>query len=209
MVRQRVRIRFCKLGDLRLIGHRDLMRCMERLFRRAGLPLKMSEGFHPKPRMTFPSALAVGIESTDEVMELELARPCSADQVLAQISEHAPPGLTPQTVETLPQGCRKARVRSVRYQVPVPPPLCDGLAERISRLTADPSRLIERTGGKSPVELGTSLEKLTLQEDLLVMQLHSTSGASARPRDILAALELADLELQGVHLTRTAVEIEP
>jgi hypothetical protein len=73
MVRLRVRVRFSKQGDLRLIGHRDLMRCFERLFRRAGLRLRFSEGFHPKPRMTFPLALAVGIEGTDEVMELELA----------------------------------------------------------------------------------------------------------------------------------------
>ena len=73
MVRHRVRIRFCKQGDLRWIGHRDLMRCMERLFRRAALPLGMSQGFHPKPRMSFPAALAVGIAAMDEVMELELA----------------------------------------------------------------------------------------------------------------------------------------
>ncbi|HBO42708.1 MAG TPA: hypothetical protein DD670_01970 [Planctomycetaceae bacterium] len=60
-VRQRVRIRFSKQGDLRLIGHRDLVRVMERLFRRAELPLGMSQGFHPKPRMSFPTALALGI----------------------------------------------------------------------------------------------------------------------------------------------------
>ncbi len=73
MVRLRVRIRFSKQGDLRLIGHRDLMRCLERVFRRAQLALGFSQGFHPKPRMTFPSALAVGIEGLDEVMEVELA----------------------------------------------------------------------------------------------------------------------------------------
>ena len=73
MVRLRVRIRFSKQGDLRLIGHRDLMRCLERVFRRAGLALGFSQGFHPKPRMTFPLALAVGIEGLDEVMEVELA----------------------------------------------------------------------------------------------------------------------------------------
>ena len=60
MIRQRVRIRFPKQDDLRLISHRDLMRAWERLFRRAGVALSMSEGFHPKPRMSFPSALAVG-----------------------------------------------------------------------------------------------------------------------------------------------------
>jgi hypothetical protein len=55
---------------------------MERLFRRAGLRLGMSEGFHPKPRLSFPSALAVGIEGLDEVMELELAQTYSADELL-------------------------------------------------------------------------------------------------------------------------------
>ncbi len=79
MIRQRVRIRFRKEDDLRLISHRDLVRTLERLFRRAELPLGMSEGFHPKPRMSFPSALAVGIAGTDEVMELELSQQRTAD----------------------------------------------------------------------------------------------------------------------------------
>ena len=61
-IRQRVRIRFRKSGDLRLIGHRDLVRAWERAFRRAALPLGMSEGFHPKPRMSIPAALGLGIE---------------------------------------------------------------------------------------------------------------------------------------------------
>ena len=42
------------------------------IFRRAGVAMGFSRGFHPKPRMTFPSALAVGIEGLDEVMEVEL-----------------------------------------------------------------------------------------------------------------------------------------
>ena len=92
MVRQRVRMRFCKQGDLRLIGHRDLMRCLERLFRRAGLPLAMSQGFHPKPRMTFPSALALGIEGVDEVLELELTESPPAEELLQRLTPHAPPG---------------------------------------------------------------------------------------------------------------------
>ena len=83
---------FRKQGDLRLIGHRDLMRCLERLFRRAGLALGMSQGFHPKPRMTFPLALAVGIEGDDEVMELELTEPPAADELLRAAGAAGPAG---------------------------------------------------------------------------------------------------------------------
>ncbi len=123
MVRLRVRIRFCKQDDLRLIGHRDLMRCFERLFRRASVPLGMSQGFHPKPRMTFPLPLAVGIEGADEVMELELAESRSAEDLLARLKSQAPRGLTPLSVEILPPGAKKAHARSASYEVPVPPPL--------------------------------------------------------------------------------------
>ena len=132
MVRLRVRIRFCKQGDLRLIGHRDLMRCLERLFRRAGLTLSFSEGFHPKLRMTFPLALAVGIEGVDEVMEVELAERYEADELRRRLTPHAPPGLVFRTIEVLPDGSKKAQVASASYEVPIPRTVrgCLGRADR-------------------------------------------------------------------------------
>ena len=50
-VRDKIRIRFRKGGDLRLLSHHDLMRSFERMLRRAALPLRNSQGFHPKPRL--------------------------------------------------------------------------------------------------------------------------------------------------------------
>ena len=208
MVRQRLRIRFCKQGDLRLIGHRDLMRCFERLFRRAGLPLAMSQGFHPKPRMTFPSALAVGIEGIDEVMELELAESRTAEQVHAQLSPHLPPGLVLATVDALPSGSKKAHVRSVSYEVPIPPQCREGLSERIDRLLAAASFPIQRPHRRTSVDLRALLQGLTFGEGVLRMRLRIENQAGAKPREVLAALGLDDLELEEVHLTRTAVEIQ-
>src|SRR5262249_5309140 len=43
-VREKVRVRFRKGGDLRLLSHHDLMRPFERLLRRASLPFRSSEG---------------------------------------------------------------------------------------------------------------------------------------------------------------------
>lgn len=208
MVRQRVRIRFCKQGDLRLIGHRDLMRCTERWFRRAGLRLGMSQGFHPRPRMMFPLALAVGIEGTDEVMEFELAESCTADEVLSRLAPHAPPGLILRRAEVLPPGSSKARVRSVSYRVAIPPACRFGLSERIHRLLAASSCPVPRPHRSAPIDLRPFLEELTLREGMLWMRLRTGNGGSPQPQEVLAALGLADLELQGVYLTRTAVEIQ-
>ena len=69
------------------------MRLFTRAVRRAGLPLGTSQGFHPKPRMSFPAALAVGIEGLDEVMEIELAEALTAETVLERLTAQSVPGL--------------------------------------------------------------------------------------------------------------------
>jgi radical SAM-linked protein len=209
MVRLRVRIRFCKQDDLRLIGHRDLMRCFERLFRRASVPLGMSQGFHPKPRMTFPLPLAVGIDGADEVMELEMAESLSAEDLLLRLKSQAPRGLAPKSVEILAPGAKKAHARSAAYQAPVQPPLDCGLSERIERLLAQSTLMITRMHGRSPIDLRPLLEELFFRQGVLNMRLKIKQEGCAGPRDVLAALGLEDLESHGVHLTRTAVELGP
>ena len=208
MVRQRVRIRFRKQGDLRLIGHRDLVRSMERLFRRAGLRLGMSEGFHPKPRMSFPSALALGIEGRDEVMELELADSYTEEDLLERLRSHALAGLAFHSVQLLPPGTRKARLKSAVYQVSIPARQRAEAADRTAELLARSSCPIRRPSARGPIDLRPLLEQLSLHEGVLTMRLCGGRGPSAGPRDVLRALGLADLEQQGTCLRRTTVELE-
>jgi radical SAM-linked protein len=208
MVRSRVRIRFRKQDDLRLIGHRDLMRCFERLFRRASVPLEMSRGFHPKPRMTFPLPLAVGIEGADEVMELELAESIGAEDLLARLKSQAPRGLLPLSAEILGPGAKKARPCGASYEAPIPPPLDRGLNERIDRLLSQSTCTIMRPHGRSPIDLRPMLEELRFQQGVLLMRLKIAREGGVGPRDVLAALGLQDLESRGARLTRAALELE-
>ncbi|MGD0896612.1 MAG: TIGR03936 family radical SAM-associated protein [Thermoguttaceae bacterium] len=203
-----MRIRFAKRGALRLIGHRDLMRCLERLFRRASLALAMSRGFHPKPQMTFPLALAVGIEGYDEVMEVALTESPPADALLARLRPHAPPGLELLSAEVLPPEGRKAHVRSAAYQIAVGPSRRREVEESVGRLLAADSCPVRRARRDATIDLRASLVELGLHGDVLQMRLRTAEDGSAGPRDVLAALGLEDLEHQGAHLARTAVEID-
>src|SRR5713226_2035588 len=81
MVRDKVRIRFRKTGDLRFTSHHDLMRCFERMLRRAGLPFHSTEGFNPKPRLIFAMPLPLGVNGTQEVVELELDAELTPEEV--------------------------------------------------------------------------------------------------------------------------------
>jgi radical SAM-linked protein len=209
MVRQRVRIRFCKQGDLRLLGHRDLARLLERLFRRAGLRLEMSEGFHPKPRVSFPSALALGIEGRDEVVELELAEPVDAESLLERLRAHAVDGLGFRGAELLPPGTKKAQVQSVTYEAAIPAARRAETADRAGRLWDSPRSVVPRGDGGPEVDVRAALAELTLVEGRLRMRLRASPQRSAGPRDVLAALGLADLLEQGFPVVRTAVELQP
>lgn len=68
----RLRIRFSKLGKIRFTSHRDTARIWERGLRRAGLPVAYSEGFTPRPRISFGLALPTGYESEAEYLDVEL-----------------------------------------------------------------------------------------------------------------------------------------
>lgn len=208
MVRQRVRIRFRKQGDLRWIGHRDLARALERLFRRAGLALGMSEGYHPKPRMSFPSALAVGIEGLDEVVEVELAETLPAECLAARLNAQAMSGLEFTSVELLAPQTRKARLRRVTYEIAVPADRLPETARRVARLLATPAPGAPSPQPPSEAPLRASIDQLWLTDGVLRMRLVAGQPGCAGPRDVLAALGLEDLPRQGARLVRTGVELQ-
>src|SRR5207248_977173 len=145
--------RFTKHGDLRWLSHRDLMRTWERLFRRAEVQLGMTEGFHPKPRMNFPSALAVGIAGDDEMLEVELCEDWPAERLAAALTAQAPPGLSIQEVESMLPGRKKSQAVGVTFAVEVPPPRRAAAAERIAAFLTETTHEISREGRTAPLEL--------------------------------------------------------
>jgi radical SAM-linked protein len=207
MIRQRIRMRFRKLGDLRLISHRDLARTFERWLRRAGVRLRMSEGFHPKAKMSFPSALALGIASLEEVVEFELTEPLEIEQLGERLRPQAPPGLEVADLTLLGPGEGKAQLRRATYEIPIPPPRRARLEQRIAALREQSSYWISRDASEDPVDLQAGLEQLELCDGNLRFRLVADQPRSVRPREVLAALEVADLEHEGSFLTRTVVEI--
>ncbi|MDD2927358.1 MAG: TIGR03936 family radical SAM-associated protein [Candidatus Omnitrophica bacterium] len=84
---------FSKKGPARYIGHLDLMRLLMRAMRRAGLPLKMSEGFSPHPKLSFKRALKLGLESEGEEAAVTLRLPVKEEEFKNKLQEQLPPGI--------------------------------------------------------------------------------------------------------------------
>ena len=88
-----VRLRYTKLGKIRWISHRDVARALERAFRIARLPLAFSEGFSPRPRVSFGLALSTGHESEAEYVDLVLAEAVDLDALPSRLNGGLPEGI--------------------------------------------------------------------------------------------------------------------
>jgi hypothetical protein len=69
---RRVRARFSKLGKVRFTSHRDVARIWERALRRTGVAVAYTEGFSPRPKLSFGLALSTGYESLGEYLDISL-----------------------------------------------------------------------------------------------------------------------------------------
>jgi radical SAM-linked protein len=88
-----VRLRYTKLGKVRWISHRDVARALERSFRIAQLPLAFSEGFSPRPKVSFGLALSTGHESDAEYIDLVLAEELELETLAALLGPGLPAGI--------------------------------------------------------------------------------------------------------------------
>jgi len=65
----RYRATYSKLSRARYLSHNDLSNILQRGFRRAGIKVQYSEGFHPKMIMSFLPALPLGMGGQKEIVE--------------------------------------------------------------------------------------------------------------------------------------------
>ncbi len=100
----RYRLRYEKLGRAVLLGHLDLVREVPRILRRAGVPLWYSQGFHPKPVMTFGPALSLGVPSFEEYVDIKTVEPVEVSGWIPRINEVCPDGIRFVEAAALPKG---------------------------------------------------------------------------------------------------------
>ena len=87
------RIKFEKAGISKYISHLDLNRLFARSFARAGIKLVHSEGFNPHPKITFVSALSLGVESFCEFVDIKVSGDISANEMFEKLRGVFPSGV--------------------------------------------------------------------------------------------------------------------
>jgi radical SAM-linked protein len=208
----KLRLRFAKQGDLRMVSHHDVMRCLERMVRRARIPLAMSQGFTPRPKIIFALPLGLGIEGLNEVVDFELSEPADPAELARRLAEVAPAGLEWLGALALPAGSPAPRPVAVEYCVAIPIHRHDQTRSALVALLTSttwpvtrrrPDRQREQTIDLRPFLLDAELTP----EGTFRARLRVTPDGSVRPEELLESLGLRDLLDQGAVLARTHVEL--
>ncbi|MHB8842111.1 MAG: TIGR03936 family radical SAM-associated protein [Candidatus Aquicultor sp.] len=90
----KVLIKYGKSGPLKYLSHLELIRALERSFRRAGVEVQVSGGFSPRPKVSHGPALSVGVASSAEYLQAELVYPVPEDELIKKITSALPEGLS-------------------------------------------------------------------------------------------------------------------
>jgi radical SAM family uncharacterized protein/radical SAM-linked protein len=225
----RYRLWFEKTDSVALVSHLDLIREIPRVMRRGRVDLAYTRGFHPKPDMVFAPALALGIPSFAEAIDLKLNQVLS-DEELATLAERlsavSPRGLVFTKAERLFPGDLpiSTRVVGARYAVSVAHAAAGGeaaeswAAAHVERLWAAASAVVRREAGglAKNVDVRAFLDSLRMANEeeratlartgfgpaaIVVADIRVTPNGSARP------LELRDVlfpDLEGEEHVRYA-----
>ncbi len=116
----KARVRFSKQGNMKYVGHLDLMRYFQKAIRRSRLDIAYSNGFHPHMIMSFASPLGIGLTSDAEYMDIELKTPVSSKEAIETLNSNGVEGILVTGFVKIPENKASgamANVAAADYQV--------------------------------------------------------------------------------------------
>jgi radical SAM-linked protein len=217
----RLRVRFSKLGKVRWTSHRDVARMWERAFRRVTLPLAYTQGFSPRPKVSFGLALPTGHESVAEYLDLELAAdaPLDAlgvDNLPARLSPALPAGIDVLAATVIDDraGSLQEEVTSCSWLVEAADVTATELSELVAQALAADSLVVTRERKGRTVSDDIRPGILSIEGDGTVLRCDlATQPRGLRPSELLTALRpgLEEGSVRRVHqwIERDGARWEP
>jgi radical SAM-linked protein len=189
------RLLFEKTGNAIWISHLDLMRLFQRSFKRAGLHLKHSQGFSPRPLVAIALPLSVGVESKCELLDFDLdGEHVPNDEIMERLNDALVEGVTVRQVydngAKIKHLAYLSCVVSLEYDAGIP----QDAANQIQALFAQEQLIVTKKGKNGTVEqdIIPMIKKLEVVEaDSNTLELHAQvccQNPSLNPTQLSAAI---------------------
>lgn len=206
---ERILFRFSKEEPVRFVGHLDLMRVFERAMRRSRFPIAYSQGFNPRPRMSFASALTLGATSEWELCQLDLAGstpPAEVHAAVEALRSQLPPGISVLDVWEIPLEKKNPYIQVTAAEY---------VLTFVGEDAAGRLKTFWNEGPAVPQALESAFSDGSAEErpDRVVLTIKLPAGerGGVRIRDVVSQLEqsVPGIRLALLHRRRLWCELEP
>jgi radical SAM-linked protein len=196
---QRLIVRYAKRGKLRFASHRDVARAIERGVRKAGLPIALSAGFTPHPKISYAGAAPTGTASEAEYLELSLTEPRDASDVREWLDAALPDGIDVIDVIDGSVPLADLHLEASEWQVILPGITPEQAQRAVGDFLALSSAEVERLTSKGVRRVDARAAVITMETSRSAASTQSDGNAilkmvvqhvipAVRPDDILAAM---------------------
>lgn len=209
----RYRVHYARRGNMRFMGQLEVGRLFTRAVRRASLPIRYSQGYHPQPRIMFGPSPPVGVASEAEYIDLELISRMGEDEISERLESATPPGIAVLEVQEIPMRSAPitAIITGVDY-VAQPPPGYSFNESAIHGFLESESMVItqKRAKGDREVDLRSLVRSLDKGENgELLIGLRVVEGPGAKPQEVIERVfGLKGEELARIRITRTMMRFK-
>lgn len=204
----KLRLKYAKRDRVKYISHLDLMRAIERALRRAKLPVDFTQGFNPRPKMTFAAALPVGATSVGEYMDIEFFREISVQDLVIWLNRCLPTGLEVIAAEVLGEkDIKLSDLNAAIYEVEIfmGNAVEKELVQGISQLLNSEEIIIEKTtkGRVRQVNIAPLIHNIEIREmnqgrAKLEMELSLGQRGNVSPPTVVSELDKVILKGLGL-----------
>jgi radical SAM-linked protein len=178
------RIIYAKQGLLRYVSHRNIIDIFSKAVTRAGLPVVYSQGFNPKPRLSFYNPLQLGIASSCELMVIELQQHIRPEQLLSDMNAAFPSGLCCSEAAYV-RSRKSIKIAATDYMLLLRPDEEKEVRSICSRDHAEPVYTVKARSGKK-VRINDVLSSCRITDHRLNFTVDNTPEGSVSPRDFFS-----------------------
>lgn len=189
------RLLFEKTGSAVWMSHLDLMRLMQRAFKRAGLPLTHTHGFNPRPSVSIALPLSVGVESVCEILDFDLEGELPPmETIQTRMNAVLVPGVTVRQVYMDGRKIRDLALLRCRLGLEYDGGIPAGATDAIATLFARESLMVEKKSknGIREQDIRPMIRELSVaqtgEKELRVEALITCQNPSLNPMQLYGAI---------------------
>ena len=185
---------FEKTGNARYISHLDLMRLFQRAFKRAGLPLKHTQGFNPRPSVSIALPLSLGVESLCELLDFDLEVPVDCGEIRDKLNTSLVEGVHVREVYERGEKIKNLALLQSRLVLEYDRKIPDDVIEQLQDLYSQPELIVEKKGKNGitqqniiPMIRRLDVNKISARE-VEMIALHRCQNPALNPMQLSAAI---------------------